>query len=159
MFDFVFRRAWIENHRGVVSSSLAQNQPFTICVEYKVGRHLSGLRIGFLMEYSQGVGICGSNDVGMPGAAGRVPGLYVSRCRFPARVLNEGLYRVQFGADNSGTDAAENLSLLTPFSLTFSVDDLEGHQGGRHKLPGVLRPLLEWHIQSVGENAIITEAY
>jgi lipopolysaccharide transport system ATP-binding protein len=158
MFDFVFRRAWVENHRGTVTSSLAQDKPFTICVEYQVGRHIAGLRIGFLLQNSQGVAICGSNDVEMPSAATRVPGFYVSRCRFPARVLNEDTYQVQFGADSSGCDGAENLCLLTPFSLSFSIDDLEGHQSGRYKLPGVLRPLLEWKIQPVAENAIITEA-
>jgi lipopolysaccharide transport system ATP-binding protein len=158
VFEFVFRRAWVENHCGVVTSNLAQDQHFTICVEYRVGRHIAGLRIGFFMQNSDGVGICGSNDVGIPGAASRVPGFYVSRCHFPARVLNEDSYRVQFGADTFGCDAAENLSLLTPFSLTFSIDDLEGHQGGRYKLPGVIRPLLQWHIQAVDNHAIATEA-
>jgi lipopolysaccharide transport system ATP-binding protein len=154
-FNFVFRRAWVENHRGDVTSNVAQDQPFTICVEYQLGRHIAGLRIGFLIQNSQGVAICGSNDVEIPGAASRMPGFYVSRCRFPGRVLNEDSYCVQFGADTSGYDAAENLCLLTPFSLGFSVDDLEGHQSGRYKLPGVLRPLLEWHIQPVDENGSI----
>jgi lipopolysaccharide transport system ATP-binding protein len=157
VLDFAFLRAWVENPHGVVTSNLAQDQPFTICVEYQVGRHIADLRIGFLMQNSQGVGICGSNDVGMPGAASRLPGFYVSRCRFPGRVLNEDSYRVQFGAEARAYEA-ENLCLLTPFSLSFSIDDLEGHQGGRYKLPGVLRPLLEWHIQPVDENAIFTEA-
>jgi lipopolysaccharide transport system ATP-binding protein len=157
VLDFAFRRAWVENPHGVVTSNLAQDQPFTICVEYQVGRHIADLRIGFFMQNSQGVGICGSNDVGMPGAASRLPGLYVSRCRFPGCVLNQDSYHLQFGADARGYEA-ENLCLLTPFSLSFSVDDLEGHQGGRYKLPGVLRPLLEWHIQAVDENAIVVEA-
>ncbi|MBV8813600.1 MAG: ABC transporter ATP-binding protein [Verrucomicrobia bacterium] len=143
-FGFVFRRAWVENHHGAVSSSLAQDQPFSICVEYQVERHLPGLIIGFFMQNSQGVGICGSNDARVSRASDRVAGLYISRCCFPARVLNEDVYQVQFGADTpSGT---EHLSLRTPFSLSFSVDDLEGHDGGRYKLPGVLRPALEWHI-------------
>ena len=157
VLDFAFRRAWVENLDGVMTSNLAQDQPFTICVEYQVGRHIAELRIGFFMQNSQGVGICGSNDVGIPGAASRVPGSYVSRCRFPGRVLNEDSYSVQFGADARRYEG-ENLWLLTPFSLTFSVDDLEGHQDGRYKLPGVLRPLVEWHIETVDENAIITEA-
>ena len=156
-FGFVFRRAWVENHCGSVTSSFAQDQPFTICVEYEVGRHLTGLRIGFFMQNSQGVGICGSNDVGIPRASDRVAGIYVSRCRFPARILNEDMYNVQFGADAYSSESAEPLCLRTPFSLSFSVDDLEGHEGGRYKLPGVVRPLLEWHIQPVNEYAISTE--
>jgi lipopolysaccharide transport system ATP-binding protein len=153
-FGFVFRRAWIENHRGISSSILAHNEPFTICVEYEIGRHLAGLRIGFFLQNNDGVGICGSNDVGSPRASDRVAGLYVSRCRFPAHVLNEDTYHVQFGADTYGRQAAEHLSLLTPFSLSFSIEDLERHQGGRLKLPGVVRPQLEWFIQPVDGNAI-----
>jgi lipopolysaccharide transport system ATP-binding protein len=145
-FGFVFRRAWVENHHGAVSSSLAQDQPFSICVEYQVKRHVPSLIIGFLMQNSQGVAICGSNDAGISRASDRVAGVYTSRCRFPARVLNEGVYQVQFGADTHSGKSAEHLSLRTPFSLSFSVDDLEGHDGGRYKLPGVLRPALEWHI-------------
>jgi lipopolysaccharide transport system ATP-binding protein len=157
-FEFVFRRAWIENHRGISPSILAHDEPFTICVEYEVGRHLAGLRIGFFLQNSQGVGICGSNDVGSPRASDRVAGRYVSRCRFPAHVLNEDTYHVQFGADTYGSQAAEHLCLLTPFSLSFSIEDLERHQGGRQKLPGIVRPRLQWHIQPIDENAIITEA-
>jgi lipopolysaccharide transport system ATP-binding protein len=156
-FEFVFRRAWVENQRGIVASTLAQDEPFTICVEYEVRRHLAGLRIGFFLQNSHGVGICGSNDVGGPRASDRVAGRYVSRCRFPAHVLNEDTYHVQFGADTYGSQAAEHLCLLTPFSLSFSIEDLERHQGGREKLPGVVRPKLEWCIQPVDENAIITE--
>src|SRR5262249_13265807 len=128
------------------SSSLAQDQPFSICVEYQVDRHLPSLIIGFFMQNSEGVGICGSNDAGIPRASDRVAGVYVSRCRFPARVLNEGLYQVQLGADTTSGGSAGRLSLRTPFSLSFSVDDLEGHDSGRYKLPGVVRPRLEWHI-------------
>jgi lipopolysaccharide transport system ATP-binding protein len=157
-FGFAFRRAWVENHRGTVSSSLAQDQPFTICVEYRLERHLPGLLIGFFMQNGKGVGICGSNDVGIPRASDRVAGLYVSRCHFPARILNEDTYHVQFGADDYSSKSAQHLCLRTPFSLSFSVDDLEGHDGGRYKLPGVVRPPLEWHIQSVNGNAINTEA-
>ena len=146
-FQFTFRRAWVENHRGVATGSLARDQPFAICVEYELGRHIAGLRIGFFMENSQGVGICGSNDVESSRASDRVPGRYTSRCRFPARVLNEENYRVQFGADSYGGDAAEHLCLLTPFSLNFTVEDLDRHQGGRQKLPGVVRPDLEWSIE------------
>jgi lipopolysaccharide transport system ATP-binding protein len=150
-FEFAFRRAWIENHKGITTSNLAQDQPFNICVEYEVSRHLSGLRIGFFMQNSQGVGICGSNDVGSKGAGDRVAGIYVSRCCFPARVLNEDIYRVQFGADTYGCEAAEHLCLLTPFSLSFAIDDLERHQGGRQKLPGVVRPSLDWRIEPFSE--------
>ena len=150
-FEFVFRRAWVQNHRGIAASILAQDEPFTICVEYEVGRHLAGLRIGFFLQNSQGVGICGSNDVESPEASDRVGGRYVSRCRFPAHVLNEDTYHVQFGADTYGSQATEHLRLLTPFSLNFSVEDLARHQGGRQKLPGVVRPQLEWFIQAVDE--------
>jgi lipopolysaccharide transport system ATP-binding protein len=143
---FVFRRAWVENQYSAVSSSLAQDQPFSICVEYQVERHLPGLIIGFFMQNSQGVGVCGSNDAGIPRASDRVAGVYISRCRFPARVLNEDVYQVQFGADSHSGKSAEHLCLRTPFSLSFSVDDLVGHDGGRYKLPGVVRPALEWHI-------------
>jgi lipopolysaccharide transport system ATP-binding protein len=156
-FGFVFRRAWVENHRGAVTSNLVQDQPFAICVEYEVERHLPSLIIGFFMQNSKGVGICGSNDVGIPRASDRAAGVYISRCRFPAHILNEDIYNLQFGADAYNGKTAEPLCLRTPFSLSFSVDDLEGHDGGRYKLPGVVRPPLEWQIQPVNGSAINME--
>lgn len=146
-FDFTFLRAWIENQNGVMASNLQQDQPFVICVEYEVGRHLPGLRIGFYMENAHGVGMCGSNDVEEPQASERKPGRYVNRCSFPAGVLNEGNYRVQFGADTYGREGAEYLCLVTPFSLGFSIEDLERHHAGRQKLPGVIRVPIGWNIE------------
>jgi lipopolysaccharide transport system ATP-binding protein len=139
---FLFRRVSITNQKGCTAPVVMHNEPFAVRIEYEVKKIFPGLRIGFLIQNSEGVEICGSNDVGSTPWDGRTPGVYVSECRMPSYLLNEGIYHVKFGADAPhGT-----LDLLTPFCVEFSVQDTERHGETKHRLPGVLRPKVSWEV-------------
>ena len=69
---------------------------------------------------------------------------YVSSCHFPSYLLNEGSYQLQFGAESRN----RSIDILTPFCLEFSVEDIEKHGDTKHRLPGVLRPKLDWTVSS-----------
>ena len=146
-----FRRAWIED--AITSQPCAAfdvSQSFAFVVEYEVRRPLRGLRVGFLLQRSDGILMCGSNDPsGWSGPNTREPGLYRSRCVFPGDVLNSGTYVACFGYDTSHQSA----SLLTAYSLRFPVEDTQGHDVGAEPLPGLIRPRLSWEILTVSSLA------
>jgi lipopolysaccharide transport system ATP-binding protein len=129
---------------------LSHDEPFAIRLEYELERDLPGLRVGFLMQTTEGVEVCGSNDVHEADPDMRRPGRHVSVCRFPAHVLNEGRYQLRFGADVPHGP----VDILTPFCLEFSVEDHQRHGESRQRLPGVLRPALSWTVEA---RRIVTE--
>ena len=139
----IMRRVYILNDEGKLSATLNHDRPFQVCIEYELSRPMPDLQIGFFIQTLDGVGVCGSNDVGVATVETRMARRYVSRCHFPAYVLNEGHYQVQVGADSPHG----SLELLTPFCLTFFVQDLERHGHGKHRLPGIIRPRLQWNIE------------
>jgi len=132
------------NSRGEPASVLSHDESFTIRLEYELERPLPGLRVGFLMQTIDGVEVCGSNDVHVADSEQRQPGHQVSQCHFPAHVLNEGRYQLRFGADVPNGP----VYILTPYCLEFSVEDHQRHGESRYRLPGVLRPALNWAIDS-----------
>ena len=141
---FTYRRVAVVNRQGAPVATLAHDEPFSIQLEYELACDLPGLRVGFLMQTTDGVEICGSNDVHAVPPEARVAGRHVSRCDFPAHVLNEGRYQLRFGADIPHGP----VDILTPFCLEFGVEDVERHGESRYRLPGVLRPQLTWAVDS-----------
>lgn len=138
-----FVRAVIRNPTGEPAALLDCRGGFTIDVEYEIRKPVKGLRVGFFMQNAEGVPICGSND---PDAwqGVRNPGRYRSRCEFPGYTLNAGRYLLYFAADVPPSPQA---LATTDYCLSFTIEDVEGHGIGRHKLPGVLRPRLDWAVQ------------
>ncbi len=120
---FRYSSVSVLNSRGEPAAVLSHDEPFTIRLEYELDRPLPGLRVGFLMQTTEGVEVCGSNDVHVADPEERVPGRQVSECRFPAHVLNEGRYQLRFGADVPNGP----VYILTPYCLEFSVEDHERH--------------------------------
>ena len=149
---FVFRKVSILNERGEAAATLSHDQPFSICIEYQAQRSIPGLRVGFLIQNSEGTQICGSNDFHAMESADRQAGILESRCQFPSYCLNEGQYQLRFGADAPSGE----VNLLTPFCLSFSIEDIERHADSRMRLPGVLRPRLHWEVVSAQRGALST---
>lgn len=143
-----FTKAYIADDEGKYISQIECTQPFSIVLEYEVLKPIVGLRIGILLQNAEGVVMCGSNDPNVDTKAVSEPGNYVSRCRFPGNVFNSGGYSIAFGADMS---PYINLLVHTPHSLGFMVEDTHGHGVKQEKLPGVMRPKLEWTAQSRSE--------
>ena len=139
-----FRRAQVLDEIGRPVEVVVVGQKFSITLEYEVLRPAIGLRVGFLLQEFQGVTVCGSTDYGAWRSETQLPGIYVSRCEFPNRLLNAGRYRVMFGVEIYPYDS---ILVKTPYCLAFDVDDLEG-LGPRQQRPhGVVRPDLDWSVR------------
>ena len=139
---FTFRRVSIVTSTGAPAGSVAHDEPLTLCMEYELTAPVPGIRIGFHIQNSEGIDICASNDFHAMEPDERLASRYVSRCRFPGHVLNEGRYQVRFDAQAPHY----RVSVVTPFVLSFFVEDVERHGESRNLLPGVLRPRLAWDV-------------
>lgn len=139
-----FVKAYILNEEGEYASLIDCRKEFSIVLEYDVLKPLRDLRIGFFMQNIEGVPVCGSNDPGAWHQSAREANRYVSKCRFPGYVLNAGGYSIFFGAD---IPPYEKMLVNTPFCLGFSIEDIEGHGVLNERLPGLVRPKLNWEIK------------
>jgi lipopolysaccharide transport system ATP-binding protein len=136
-----FTKAYILNHQGKQSSFVDCRHGFKIALEYEVLEKVSGLRIGFFMQNQEGLSICGSNEPYSHSERVVLPGTYTTFCSFPEYVLNSGTYSLYFGAE---AYPYTKFLALTPFCISFDIEDIDGHGIQRMKLPGVVRPNLEW---------------
>jgi lipopolysaccharide transport system ATP-binding protein len=141
-----FLEAYISNEQGKHASTIDCRKCFSICVKYEVLKPINGLRIGFFMQNSEGVPICGSNDPMAWTEPNRMPGEYISECNFPEHVLNVGKYSIAFGSDMP--PYTKSLA-TTDFCLALILEDIDGHGPAHEKLPGVIRPKIEWNIQQL----------
>ncbi|KYC39323.1 ABC transporter [Scytonema hofmannii PCC 7110] len=141
-----FLEAYILNDRGDYASIIDCRKGYSIAVKYEVLKPINGLRIGFFMQNSEGIPICGSNDPVAWQKLERSPGEYTSQCFFPGYVLNAGKYLICFGSDMP----PYNKSLVTtPYCLGLTIEDVEGHGSTNERLPGIVRPKLEWNIKQI----------
>lgn len=153
--EIQFSKAYVQNDQGQYSSLLELEKDFSINLEYKLLKPIKGLRIGFFLQNSEGVPICGSNDPkGWPQPI-REPGLYTSRCVFPGHVLNAGRYSVYFGCDMPPYSDA---LVKTPYCLSFTIEDLKGHGAANEKLPGVVKPRLLWNVEKKNQSKFYQSA-
>lgn len=141
-----FHKACILNDQFKPSSIIDHTKQFQIDIEYEILKTLKNLRIGFYMRNLEGVVICGSNDPDAWVSQERHAGLYKSRCTFPAHILNQGEYTLYLGADIPPNPSP---LVTTPYCLTFTIVDIDGHGVHKEKLPGVLRPKLLWDVHRV----------
>ncbi|TRU75021.1 MAG: ABC transporter ATP-binding protein [Microcystis viridis Mv_BB_P_19951000_S69] len=143
--EIKFIRAYILNRDQEIVSRIDCRHSFSIIIEYEVLTNLTGLRIGFSLQNSEGIVMCGSNDPEAWNEQNRKVGYYTSRCDFPEYILNNGLYSVCFGADKYPYERA---LVSTSYCLNFMIEDTEGHGTMKEKLPGVIRPKLKWKIHT-----------
>jgi lipopolysaccharide transport system ATP-binding protein len=145
--DYIrFTKAYVLNDRDEQILDFDTDEPLILCVEYEVLNATPNLRIGFYMQNSEGVSVCGSNDADYSQGETAAPGVYVSRCKFPGHVLNGGTFLVGFGADTPGY---VNASVITDACLFFRVIDQHGHGPMRERTPGLIRPRLHWEGRAI----------
>ena len=132
---------------GDLASGLSCAQPFEIAVAFEItgDAPLRSLQIGFTLQTRTGETVCGSHDPLWAEAVALAPGRYVSRVRFPAYCLNEGRFAARFIADIPN----ERRLQTTDYDLTLTVEDWEGYGVNAEKLPGILRPRLDWTMEAV----------
>lgn len=145
-------RIRILSDAGIVSDTVRSTEQFHVEFEYSLDEDIVGLRVGLYVISTRGEFILTSFDVDDPEKfetfSTRKAGHYVSRCTIPSDFLNEGRFVI-------GVNASI-FKIKTYFhdeqALVFNVNGT-GAPGTQWAEPrtGLIRPRLNWDIQSKGE--------
>ena len=87
-----------------------------------------------------------SGDVDLSGLEiqERKPGTYISRCKIPGFLLNQGYYNISLFGHIPGIKMLINTDSILNFEI------VQKHNlGGYGRQPGFLRPNLEWEIEKL----------
>ena len=133
---------------GKVIETIRSVEPFTVEVEYQLSAPLTGLRIGLYLNSTRGDQVLTTFDTDDQARfekhGTRPAGHYVSRCTFPADLLNSGRYILGLNASSYRV----RRYFMDEQALAFNVDPsgAPGMQWSEPR-PGVLRPRLDWIIK------------
>jgi len=140
----------VRDERGRIAERVACTEPFSIEFEYALSQEVTGLRTGLYLSTSRGEPVLTSFDTDDPRAfeqrLARPEGRYISRCRIPAHLLNEGLFVLGVNASSYRIRSY----FTDEQALSFSVDGT-GAPGSHwpEARGGPVRPALEWVIEEV----------
>lgn len=136
-----------DKNRHIVDT-LRSTEPFTVEVEYRLDRSITGLRVGIYLLTIRGEYVFTSFDLDNPAQfeqlGVRAEGHYLSHCTVPANILNEGRYILSVNASSFRIKRY----FWDEHALAFTVD-ATGAPGKQWPEPrmGPLRPALEWVIE------------
>ncbi len=136
---------------GRVTGQILSTAGCTVEFEYRLRSPLSGLRTGIYLNTSRGEPVFTSFDTDDPAMferwTSRPAGRYVSRCRIPGRLLNEGRYTLGVNASSFRIRSY----FTDEFALTFVVDGA-GSPGSHwpESRGGTVRPALAWDVVEIG---------
>jgi lipopolysaccharide transport system ATP-binding protein len=135
------------DHQGRISNQVFSAKPFMVEFEYELDEEITGLRTGLYLSTSKGEPVFTTFDTDeredFERYTTRSAGTHISRCKFPADLLNEGRFILGVNAS-----AFRIMSYFTEeHALTFTVDGT-GAPGSHwpEQRRGPLRPSLEWEI-------------
>ncbi len=137
----------IRSQQGSIADTIRSVEPFNIEIEYSLSAPTTGLRVGIYLNTSRGETIFTSFDTDDPSVfeqlTVRPAGHYLSRCKIPAGLLNEGRFSVGVNASSYRI----RRYFQDEQALTFSVDatGAPGTQWPEARI-GVVRPALAWQI-------------
>lgn len=140
----------IINSRGEIQDTLRSVEPFYVELEYLLKNPINGLRVGYYLLTSQGEPVFTSFDTDQEHLfekfAIRPAGHYISKCKIPGDLLNEGRYLLGINASSYRVKRYFQDS----HAMSFSVDGTgaPGKQWLELRL-GPLRPRLGWEIKEV----------
>jgi lipopolysaccharide transport system ATP-binding protein len=140
----------IHNAAEIISDTVRSTEENSIELEYSLNQPIAGLRVGIYLNTSHGEVVFTSFDTDEPEKfekmATRPAGHYISRCRIPKDILNEGRYILGLNASSYRIKRY----FQDEQALTFSVDSTgaPGKQWPEPRL-GPVRPRLEWSIETI----------
>lgn len=138
------------NPSGQVVDTVNAAEGFSIELVYHLNAEISGLRVGIYMMTTRGEFVFTSFDMDDPDLfeqySLRSPGRYISRCRIPSNLMNEGRYVLGVNASVYRIQRY----FQDDRALTFTVDatGAPGMQWPEPRL-GPVRPKLEWNIGKI----------
>jgi len=132
---------------GKVTAQVSTAEEFQVEFEYALDETITGLRVGLYLSTSKGEPVFTTFDTDHPDAyrrlESRAAGSYVSRCRIPANLLNEGRFVLGVNASSFGVRSY----FTDEFALSFAT---EGTSAPGSQWPesrqGPVRPALQWEI-------------
>jgi len=139
----------VRSVNGQVAETIRSVEPFTIEVEYELTAPVTGLRVGLYLQTMRGEHVFTSFDTDSPAFfeqySSRSPGCYISRCRIPADLLNEGRFLIGLNASSYRI----RRYFQDEQALAFTVD-AAGAAGTHWPEPrlGPVRPRLSWQIEA-----------
>lgn len=147
--------AWVESEAGERCFEYSLMEPIRVCVKYRLHERLQATPQPSLhVADSAGtmVFVTAPHDWGDYRANG--PGDYLAAVEIPRHFLNDGMYSV--GVALNHFKAGIQTAFFERGALTFNiVDRIDENElravsrwGGR--IPGVVRPLLAWHVVEAG---------
>jgi lipopolysaccharide transport system ATP-binding protein len=138
----------VKDHEGRSAASVDGRYPVFVEIEYVILR-ASPVRTAFRLATAEGVIIFTSTDVDDEGRYGRKrdPGVYVSRCEIPPRLLKRGMHYVTVMSDISMVRVNFHLENV----VKFSVDVVEGMFEDNRQ--GVVSPAFSWDVEKVSDIA------
>jgi lipopolysaccharide transport system ATP-binding protein len=136
------------NNRGQVSDSVRSIDPLSIEVEYMLDAPITGLRVGIYLMSMRGEFVFTSFDTDDPEEFNRLTmrkaGHYISRCRIPADMLNEG--RFVIGLNASVFRVKRYFQDANAVVFNVNAAGAPGMHWAETR-QGVTRPRLDWQIE------------
>jgi len=136
------------NNRGQVSDSIRSIDPLSIEVEYELDAPITGLRVGIYLMSMRGEFVFTSFDTDDPEEFNRLTtrkaGRYISRCRLPADMLNEGRFVV--GMNASVFRVKRYFQDANAVVFNVNASGAPGMHWAETR-QGVTRPRLDWQIE------------
>ncbi len=139
----------LKDQAGKIVDTIRSTEPFRIEMEYSLAAPLTGLRIGIYISTARGEYVLTSFDTDdqkrFEKHGSRPAGHYTSRCVLPPDFLNGGRYTLGVNASSYRV----RRYFMDEQALNFNVDTsgAPGMQWSEPR-PGVLRPRLEWKIET-----------
>lgn len=138
------------DERGKISETIRSTEPLTIEFRYKLNEPISGLRVGLYLQTGRGEMVFTTFDTDDAGQfeslASRPNGTYISRCRIPADLLNEGRYIL--GVNASSYRIRRYFQDEQAISFNVDATNAPGSHWTENRM-GVTRPRLNWEILRV----------
>ena len=136
----------IKNSNNQSTKVIFAEENFFIEIEYVILKTLVVSQIGIRLLTSEGEMIFQSGDVDLSSLdiVERKPGNYISKCKIPGFLLNQGYYNISLYGHIPGikmlidTDSVLNFEIVQKLNI-----------GGYGRQPGFLRPNLEWEIEKI----------
>jgi len=136
----------VREHHGKVSSSVDAQNPVFVEIEYAVLQR-KALRTAFRLTSAEGAILFTSTDTDDEERYGRErdPGIYISRCEIPPRLLKRGLYFLTI----SSSIPMVKVNFVMENVVSFSVDQTDGILDDNRL--GLIQPALSWDVKRVSD--------
>jgi len=146
--------AWIQDRRGDQRFEFSLEEPVQVVVQYRVLKTLKATpQPNLHITDSSGNYVFVTSPLDWGTERAREPGDYLATVEIPGRFLNDGMYSI--GVAVNHFEAGLTTALFERGALAMNIVDriaeneLRAASGWGGRIPGVVRPLLDWKVEEV----------